>query len=181
MIRKIMLVLASAVAALLVWVGLKPSVFHVERSALINAAPSAVFEHVNDFRKWEAWSPWAKRDPAAKAVFEGSPTGPGAIFRWSGNDEVGEGSMKIVEAKPGEAIKIDLAFTKPFEGNNAVSFAFRPEGAGTRVTWSLDGEQGYIERLFCTIMNLNMDRMIGGDYEQGLAALKSVVEGKAPG
>jgi uncharacterized protein YndB with AHSA1/START domain len=176
MLQTILLVLAAGLAALLAWVGLQPADFRVERSALINAAPSAVYEHVNDLRKWQAWSPWAERDPNAKAEFEGPPSGPGAIMRWDGNDEVGKGAMAITEARPGEALRIRLDFVRPFEGTSNVAFTFKPEGAGTRVAWSIDGTQGFFERLICTVLRLDMDRMIGADYEAGLANLKSVVE-----
>jgi hypothetical protein len=181
MLKSVLLVVSVAMAALLVWVGMQPAEFRVERSALMNAAPTAVYEHVNDLRKWEAWSPWAKRDPNAKSAFEGPPSGPGAIMRWDGNDEVGKGAMAITEAVPGEAINIRLDFVRPFEGTSTSGFSFRPEGAGTRVTWTLSGTQGYMERLICTVLMLDMDEMIGNDYEAGLAALKSVAEAPAPG
>lgn len=181
MLRYLFLLITLAVAALLIYVALQPSDFRVERSADIAAPPAAVYAHVDDFHKWEAWSPWAKRDPNAKAMFEGPAAGEGAKFLWSGNKEVGEGSMIIRKSKPAEHLDIGLAFTKPFEGERDVAFNFKPEGQGTRVTWSLSGSQGFVERLFCTLMRLDMDRMIGADYEQGLAALKSVVEAKPSG
>lgn len=176
MLRTIVLVLAAALTALMVWVGLKPADYRVERSAVVKAAPADVYAHVNDFQKWQAWSPWAKRDPEAKIAFEGPTSGPGAIMRWDGNEEVGRGAMAITEARPPEALRIRLDFVRPFESTSEAAFTFAPHAEGTEVTWSLSGTQGFVERLLCTIMGLDMDAMIGGDYEKGLANLKAVAE-----
>jgi hypothetical protein len=180
MLRTIVLALAAALTALLVWVGLQPADFRVERSAVIKAAPADVYGQVNDFQKWQAWSPWAKRDPNAKITFEGPTSGPGAIMRWDGNDEVGRGAMAITEGRPPEALRIRLDFVRPFEGTSEAAFTFAPDPEGTRVTWSLAGAQGFVERLICTIMGLDMDTMIGTDYETGLANLKAVAEAAPP-
>ncbi len=180
MLRTIFLVLAAALAALLVWVGLKPATYRVERSVVINAAPADVYGHVYDFAKWPAWSPWAKLDPTAKVTFEGPTSGPGAIMRWAGNEKVGRGAMAIIEAKPAEAIKIRLDFVEPMEGTSTVGFQFLPKGQGTEVTWSMNGDQGFVERLICTIMGVDAEAMIGADYERGLTNLKAVAETAAP-
>ena len=181
MLRTVLLLLVAAVLGLCAWAAMQPSHYRVVRSTVIDAPPATVFENVNDLAKWQAWSPWAKRDPAAKSIFEGPKSGEGAIFRWAGNDDVGEGSMTIVKARPAEALDIKLSFIKPFPGDADVGFALQPEGQGTKVTWSIEGEQSFFERLICTVMMLDMDTMIGADYEQGLAALKAVSEGRAPG
>jgi Polyketide cyclase / dehydrase and lipid transport len=180
MLRTILLVVAAGVAALLVWVGLKPSTYRVERSAVINAAAADVYGHVYDFSKWQAWSPWAKLDPNAKVTFEGPTSGPGAIMRWAGNEKVGRGAMAMTEVKPGEAITIRLDFVEPMEGTSNVGFAFQPDGTGTRVTWTMDGTQGFVERLICTVMGIDAEKMIGADYERGLANLKTVAEASPP-
>ena len=180
MFRILGLVISAAVIGLLVWVGLQPSAYRVERSAMIDAPPSQVYAQVYDFDKWQAWSPWAKLDPDAKVTFEGPKSGPGAIMKWAGNDKVGRGAMAMTEARPDEAIKIRLDFVEPMEGTSDVGFAFQPEGAGTKVTWTIAGEQGYFERLICTVLGLDMEQMIGADYERGLANLKSVAEAAPP-
>jgi uncharacterized protein YndB with AHSA1/START domain len=180
MFRTILTGLAAGVLAFLGYVALQPPAYRVVRSATIAAPPEAVFAHVNDLKKWEAWSPWAKRDPNAKATFEGPAAGTGAVMGWSGNDEVGEGKMTIVDSKPSDAIKIKLDFVKPFAGTSDVAFDFKPDGGKTNVTWSIAGEQGFMERAICTLMG-GMDKMIGADYEAGLASLKSVVEGGKSG
>jgi hypothetical protein len=177
-LRKALFIVLAAVAGLivvfLIAVALQPAEYHVERSASIAAPPAAVFPHVNDFRKWDAWSPWAKLDPNAKAAFEGPEAGAGAVFRWAGNEEVGEGSMTIVESRPDEFLRIKLAFIKPFEDAADVAFTFEPQEDRTLVTWSMSGKNNFIGRAMCLFMDL--DAMIGKDYEQGLANLKKVVE-----
>ncbi len=177
MIKKILFLVVAAMAAFAGYVAMQPPQYRVERSALMAASPAAVFDHVNDLKKWEAWSPWAKKDPNAKATFEGPSAGKDAVMGWSGNDDVGEGKMTIVESKPAEAIRIKLDFVKPFEGTSDVNFAFKPEGDKTKVTWSISGQQGFMERAACLLMGLNMDAMIGGDYEKGLENLKVQVRG----
>jgi len=174
MFKKILIGLAVIVVVFVVIVALQPSEFRVERSATISAPAPAVFAQVNDFHKWEAWSPWAKLDPAAKNSFEGPSAGNGAIFRWAGNHEVGEGSMTIIESRPSELIRIKLEFLKPFAGTNTAEFAFRSEGNQTAVTWSMFGTNNFIAKAFCLFMS--MDKIVGGQFEKGLASMKSVVE-----
>lgn len=181
MLKRIVLVLLVAFLAFAAYVPMLPSQFSVARSEVIDAPPQAVFEHVNDFKKWEAWSPWAKRDPDAKTTFAGPPSGQGAVFTWDGNDEVGKGRMTIEESIPPKAIEIELSFERPFPGTSDVGFQFEPVDEGTKVTWSISGEQSYIERAFCLLLRLDMDEMIGKDYERGLANLKKVVEAERPG
>jgi len=176
-VRKILLVLVLLIAGFVGLVAMQPSDFRVRRSAAMAADPAAVFAHVNDFHKWEAWSPWAKRDPNAKNSFEGPESGKGAVFKWSGNAEVGEGSMTLTESVPNQLVRIRLDFIKPFEDTADVEFYFQPEGDQTRVTWTMSGRNNFIAKAMCLFMN--MDQMIGGDFEQGLKNMKSVVE-KAP-
>jgi uncharacterized protein YndB with AHSA1/START domain len=174
MIKKILIGLVVIVVVFVVIVALQPSDFRVERTATISAPASDVFAQVNDFHNWEAWSPWAKLDPAAKNSFEGPSAGTGAIFKWSGNGEVGEGTMTITESRPSDLIKLKLDFVKPFEGTNAVEFTFKPEGNQTVVTWSMSGRKNFISKAICLFMS--MDKMVGGQFEKGLADMKSVVE-----
>ena len=179
MIKKILLgviiVVIVLVAICAVVVALQPSHYRVERSTTINAPASTVFAQVNDFHKWDAWSPWAKLDPAMKQSFEGPPAGNGAIYSWTGNSEVGEGRMTITESHPSDSIKIKLEFIKPFAATNSTNFTFTPQGNQTNVKWTMDGDNNFIGKAFGLLMN--MDKTIGGDFEKGLAQMKTVAEG----
>lgn len=177
MLKRIFLGVAAVVALFAVYVALLPSTFRVERSAIVVAPPTTVFAEVNDLHSWQAWSPWAKLDPAAKVTFEGTPAGEGAVFRWAGNDEIGEGSMTVLESKPDEHIKIRVDFVKPWTGSSNSEFTFKPDGPRTVVTWATFGEHGFIEKAVCLFMN--MDKTLGGEFEKGLASLKTIAEGKA--
>jgi hypothetical protein len=174
MLKKILIALAAIVVVFVIVVAMQPSEFRVARTATISAPAPAVFAQVNDFHNWEAWSPWAKLDPAAKNSFEGPSAGIGAIFRWAGNKEVGEGSMTITESRPSDLIRIKLEFLKPFAATNSAEFTFKPDGDQTAVTWSMAGKNKFISKAICLFMN--MDKMVGGKFEEGLARMKSVVE-----
>jgi len=178
MIKKILLGLVVFIVVLVVVfvciVALQPSHYRIERSANINAPASVVFAQVNDFHKWEAWSPWAKIDPAMKQTYEGASSGTGAIYTWAGNNQVGEGRMTITESHPNDLIKIKLEFIKPWSATNATDFAFKPQGNQTAVTWTMDGDNNFMGKAFGLFMN--MDKMVGGDFEKGLAQMKSVAE-----
>ncbi len=174
MLAKISIGLAVIVIVFVVVVALRPSQFRVERAATIAAPPPVVFAQVNDFRKWDAWSPYARRDPAMKKSFEGAPAGVGAVYTWSGNHEVGEGRTTIIESRPHDLIRITLEFVRPFAATNTAEFTFRPEGERTAVTWSLAGRNNFMGKAVGLFMN--MDRMVGVDFEKGLARMKSVVE-----
>jgi uncharacterized protein YndB with AHSA1/START domain len=178
MLKKILLgagaTIAVAMVAFVIVVAMQPSDFRVERSAMMKASPERVFAQVNDFHQWEAWSPWAKLDPDAKNTFEGPSSGEGAVFRWAGNDDVGEGSMTITESQPLERVRIRLDFLKPMEDTANVELTFQPEGEQTKVTWAMFGQNNFVGRAFCLFMD--MDAMIGSDFEKGLAGIKSIVE-----
>ncbi len=177
MLSTILIVLAVVVVLLLIFISTRPDNFRVTRSATIAAAPAIVFAHVNDLHKWQAWSPWAKMDPNAKNTFEGPAAGNGAIFRWAGNNKVGEGSMTIMESRPAELVQIKLEFLKPFKGTNTAEFTFQAEGQQTRVTWSMFGKSNFLNKAFVLIMNC--DKMIGGQFEKGLADLKAIAEAES--
>jgi uncharacterized protein YndB with AHSA1/START domain len=174
MLKKILIALAVIVAVFAVIVAMQPPEFRVARTATISAPPAAVFAQVNDLHKWEAWSPWAKLDPAMKKTYEGAPAGTGAVHTWAGNNDVGEGRMTIVESRPNELIRFKLEFLKPFTATNTAEFSFKPEGNQTVVTWSMTGENNFIAKALHLFMN--MDKMVGGDFEKGLAQMKSVAE-----
>ena len=174
MFKYLLLGLAAIVVVLLIVAALQPADFRIARSATIAAPASAVFEQLNDFHKWNDWSPWAKLDPNAKNTFEGAPAGVGASFAWAGNHEVGEGRMTITESKPGELVRMKLEFIKPFAATNTAEFTLKPEGDQTAVTWSMTGRNGFMGKAMGLIMNC--EKMVGGQFEQGFANLKAIVE-----
>ena len=172
MLVMIALLLAVALVALL---ATRPDRFHVERSATIDAPSATVFSHIDDFHRWTAWSPWEKIDPQLQRSYDGPPSGVGAGYRWSGNSQVGEGSMRITESVPGRKVGIALEFITPFRASNVATFTLAPEGSGTRVTWAMDGRNNFVAKAIGLFMN--MDTMVGGQFEQGLASLKGIAEG----
>ncbi len=174
MLKRILIALAAIVVVFVAVVAMQPSEFLVVRTATISAPAPVVFTQVNDFHNWEAWSPWAKLDPAMKQNYEGAPAGTGAIYTWAGNDQVGEGSMTITESRPSDLIRIKLEFFKPFAATNSVEFTFKPEANQTAVTWSMAGKNNFIAKAVHLFMN--MDKMVGGQFEKGLVNMKSVVE-----
>jgi uncharacterized protein YndB with AHSA1/START domain len=178
MLKKILLILAVLFVAFLGLVALQPSDFRVVRSATIAAAPAAVFAQVNDMHKWQTWSPWAKLDPAAKNSFEGPPAGTGAAFAWVGNSDVGEGRMTVTESRPDKLVRFRLDFLKPMAATSTAEFTFKPDGKQTVVTWSMEGKNNFLAKAFCLFMN--MDKMVGGQFEQGLANLNAVTVAAAP-
>jgi hypothetical protein len=137
-----------------------------------------VFAQVNDLHKWDAWSPWTKLDPDAKISFEGPESGTGAIAKWSGNSQVGEGTMTLTESRPNELIKIKTDMVKPMEGSNTTEFLFKPEGDQTHVTWVISGHQNFVAKALCLVMNGK--KMLGDAIEEGLAKLKTVAEAAKP-
>src|SRR5262245_14968771 len=174
MLKKILIAIAVIMVVFVIIVALQPAEFRVSRTASIAAPAEAVFAQVNELKKWEAWSPWTKIDPAMKQTYEGPAAGTGAISRWAGNSQVGEGSMTITESRPNELIRFNLEFIKPMAGTSTAEFNFQPEGNQTRVTWSMSGKNNFIAKAMCLF--LNMDKMIGGEFEKGLAQMKSIAE-----
>ena len=175
MLVKILGALVVVVAGLAVVVALQPSDFRVSRTATIAAPAPVVFAQVNDFHKWSEWNPWGKIDPAMKQTYAGSPAGPGAIYNWVGNKEVGEGQMTILESRPSDLVRIELVFFKPFAGNSMAEFTFQPAGEVTTVTWSMSGSKNFMMK--AVHLFINMDKMIGGQFEKGLADMKTAAEG----
>ena len=171
----ILLAVAFIAILLIVIIAGRPDAFTVTRSANISAPPEKVFPQVNDLHKWQAWSPWAKLDPDAKNSFEGAASGVGAAMSWAGNKKVGAGRMTIVESKPGDLIRLRLEFLKPFKATNTAEFTFKPDSNQTAVTWSMSGKNNFMNRIFGLVVNC--DKMIGRDFEKGLAAMKLVAEG----
>jgi hypothetical protein len=170
----ILLALGFMAIGLVVVIAGRPDEFVVSRSTWIDAAPEKVFPRVNELRKWEDWSPWAKIDPHATTTFEGPAAGAGSAMSWDGNKKVGAGKMTIVESQPSERVGIRLEFLRPFQATNMAEFRFQPESGKTFVTWSMRGKNNFFFKVFGLLMNC--DDMVGKDFEKGLASLKVVVE-----
>jgi polyketide cyclase/dehydrase/lipid transport protein len=148
--------------------------FRIERSTIVDAPADTIFPLINDFRGWAAWSPYEKRDPGMVKQYGGAPSGVGAAYEWKGNRHVGEGRMQITDASPVSRVAIDLQFIKPFPGRNTAAFTLTPEGTRTRVSWAMEGPMALVPRLMSLV--IDMDKMIGRDFEAGLANLKAVAE-----
>jgi uncharacterized protein YndB with AHSA1/START domain len=174
MFKTIAIIVVALIAALLLFAATKPDTFRVERSASIKAPPEKVFALLNDFQRWDAWSPWEKKDPAMKRTFSVVTSGKGAQYAWEGNREVGQGRMEIAESVPPSKVAIKLDFAKPFEAHNLVEFTLEPKGDVTNITWAMQGDTPYFAKVIHVF--LNMDSIVGKDFEAGLANLKTVAE-----
>jgi uncharacterized protein YndB with AHSA1/START domain len=167
------IVFALLVAGALVLAAMKPDTFRVERSASIKAPPEKIFAQINDLKAWAAWSPYEKKDPAMKRTFGAVTAGKGAVYEWDGNKNVGRGRMEITDAAPSRIV-IKLDFFEPFEGHNTAEFTMDGAGGATTVTWAMYGPANFVSKLMGVFFN--MDKMIGTDFEAGLANLKSITE-----
>lgn len=175
MLRKILIGLGLALLALIVTIALQPAEFRIARSTTVAAPAAAVFRHLNDFRAWQAWSPWAKLDPDCKNTYSGAPEGVGAAMAWEGNDKVGKGSMLIEEVRTAEKLRIRLVFEKPMAATNEAIFTLRADGnGGTAVEWAMTGENNFMGKAFGLFVDV--DKMVGADFERGLANLKALAE-----
>jgi uncharacterized protein YndB with AHSA1/START domain len=168
-------VIVVAIGGILLYAATKPDSFRVQRTVLINAPPDKVFPLVNDMKAWTAWSPYEKKDPAMKRTYGAVTAGKGATYAWDGDKNVGQGSMEIVESSP-RKIVLKLDFLKPFEAHNMGEFLLEPKGDSTSVTWAIYGPSPYMSKVVGTFMNI--DDMIGRDFEKGLADLKAAAEKK---
>ena len=170
----IAIVLAVAIAAMLILAAIKPDTFSVQRGAVMTAPPQKIFSLINDFHQWGNWSPWEIKDPAMKRSFSGAESGRGAVYAWDGNKNVGSGRMEILEASTPSKIVIKLDFFTPFEGHNTTEFTMLPQGDATSVNWVMHGPAPFMSKLMQVFMNI--DKMIGKDFEAGLVNLKSLAE-----
>ncbi|QSQ13180.1 SRPBCC family protein [Myxococcus landrumensis] len=177
MLKKILVGLAAVILILVGVIATRPSEFSISRTATLPAPIDVVFAQVNDFHQWPAWSPWGKLDPNMKSTYTGAESGTGAVNSWTGNDQVGEGRMTIEESRPNEFVRIKLEFIKPFTVTNTSTFAFKAAQGGTEVTWTMSGHNNFVSKAFSLVMD--MDKMIGKDFETGFANLKPVVEAEA--
>jgi uncharacterized protein YndB with AHSA1/START domain len=170
----IAVILAVAIAAVLILAATKPTTLRVQRSVSINAPPERIFSLISDFHQWVTWSPYEQKDPAMKRTYSGAERGRGAVYAWDGNKNVGSGRMEILDVSAPSKIVIKLDFFKPFEGHNTAEFTMLPQGDGTHVTWLMHGPANFMSRLIQVFMNL--DNLIGKDFEAGLANLKTITE-----
>ena len=169
------LVIAALVCALLIYASTKPDWVRYERSILIEASPEKIYLLLEDIRAWRAWSPYENLDPDMKRTYSGAEKGVGAIYVWEGDGNAGAGRMEIIEADEPNKVVIALFFTAPMKAENNAIFTLEPEGEATRVTWALEGEANLVAKTMGVFMN--MDKMVGSQFEEGLAKLKSAVEG----
>jgi uncharacterized protein YndB with AHSA1/START domain len=174
MLKIIAIAVVALVAAVLVFAATRPDTFRVERTATIKAPPEKIFPLITDLHRWDSWSPWEKMDPAMKRIYSGAASGKGAVYAWEGNSKVGEGRMEITESSPPSKVTIKLDFVKPIEGHNTAEFALEPKGDSTNVTWSMYGPSTYIAKVIGVFVS--MDKMIGKEFETGLANMKAVAE-----
>lgn len=174
MLKTIALATAVLIAGVLLYAATRPDSFRVERSTRIEAPAEKIFSLVNDLRAWNGWSPYDAKDPAMQRTFSGAASGPGAVYAWNGNRDVGQGRMEILAATPPSQVTVRLDFIQPFQARNTAEFTLRPDGTGTYITWALHGPSPYISKLMGLVFNL--DRMVGKDFEVGLANLKRVAE-----
>jgi uncharacterized protein YndB with AHSA1/START domain len=175
MLKKIGLTLLVLLAALFAYAATKPDSFSIQRTASIKAPPERIYPLIADFHSWSAWSPYEKMDTTMKKTYTGAPSGPGAVYEWEGNSNVGKGRMEIAEATPSSKVGIKLDFLKPFEAHNRADFTLEPKpDSTTTVTWSMRGPNLYIGKVMSIFVNT--DQMLGKDFETGLSNLKAIAE-----
>jgi len=170
----IAVVLSSAIAIVLILAATKPDTFNVKRAATVRAPPEKIFPLISDFHQWGSWSPYENKDPAMKRSYSGAVSGKGAVYAWDGNNKVGSGRMEILDASSPSKIVIKLDFFTPFEGHNTAEFTMLPQGNATDLTWLMHGPAPFMSKVMQVF--INMDNMIGRDFEIGLANLKNLAE-----
>ncbi len=177
MMQKVLVGLIATIGSFVALILLQPSDYQVTRTTTVAAPAQEVFAQIDDFHRWQAWSPWAERDPKVKTSFQGPSSGKGAVFAWSGNNEVGEGRMTLMESQPGALVKIRTDFVKPFVGTSYSDFTLKPDGDGTSLTWSMSGQNDFIGKAICLFVS--MDKVLGGEMAKGLAGIKRIAEAAA--
>jgi hypothetical protein len=175
--KKVAIGVGAVVVVFVVVVVTRPSEFRVERSTGISAPPEVVFDLINDFHAWSGWSPWEKLDPEMKRTFSGAESGVGATYAWTGNDQVGSGEMTITESQSPSAVGIALRFKEPWEAENATRFEIVPKGGQVKVSWEMKGQSDFVGKAMGMFMD--MDALVGRDFEKGLASMKALAEAKA--
>lgn len=167
-------VIAVGIAGTLVYAAMQPDEFRLARSTAIAAAPETIYPLMSDFRRGMEWSPYEKKDPEMKRRFSGAPTGKGSIYEFEGNSEVGAGRIEIADTSPPNKVVLRLDMIRPFQASNVIEYTILPKGSGSEVTWSMAGRQPFLAKVVCLFFN--MDRMVGQDFEKGLASLKAIAE-----
>lgn len=173
LVQKTLIALGALAATLAGVVTVQPDSFHIERSVVMAAPRERAFAEVNDLHAWRGWSPWEDKDPAMKRGYSGASSGVGAVYTWSGNREVGEGRMTIERSEPSEIV-IKLEFIQPFAGTDTATYSFAEVPGGTRVTWAMDGKKNFVSKAFHMVFDV--DKLLGADFERGLARMKAVAE-----
>lgn len=173
MFLKITLTLLTILSLFILYVMTRPAGYEVERSLSVAAPAQALFEQVNDLRRFNSWNPFLKADPQVRLSYAGNENGVGAVNSWDGNSDIGAGSATIIESIPGRLVRMRMDWKRPLEGVATVEFRFNPTPEGTLVTWSMAGENGFLGKLLCVFTNI--DRMCGPQFESGLAALAKTV------
>lgn len=176
MFKKIVLALIAVVAVILIVAATRPGSFRLERTTTIDAKPAKVFALLNDFHQWPAWSPWEHKDPAMKRTYGAKTKGVGAEYAWDGNGQVGKGSMTIAESVPSSRIAVNLNFERPMVAQNLIEFTIKANGKTSEVTWAMSGPVPYIGKVIHLFVS--MDKMVGKDFDEGLANLKAAAEKK---
>ncbi len=174
MLKIIGLVVGLAILVVLILAAVKPDEFRVERRLTMQASPEAIFVLIDDFHRWSQWSPYEKKDPAMQRTFSGADSGKGAVYAWNGNQDIGSGRMEIIDSTSPSHIVIRLDFFKPMVATNMAEFTLQAHDGGTEVIWAMYGKASFISKLMQVFFD--MDRMVGTDFEAGLAALKNAAE-----
>lgn len=172
--KQIVLAVAVLVAGVLIYAAIQPDTFRIRRTVDIQASADKIYPYMSDFRKGDLWSPYEKKDPAMKRTFRGPESGIGAVYEFDGNKEVGKGRLEIVEAVPPTKVVVTLDMIAPMKAHNTIEYTLLPKGNGTEVTWSMSGKNSFLGKILCTFVN--MDKMVGKDFQAGLANLKALVE-----
>lgn len=174
MIKQLLLVVLGIVAIIAIRALFIPGSFRVERSLMVKATPEAIFPLLNDFQQFGRWSPWEKLDPAMERQISTPSAGPGAVYEWRGNSKAGAGRMEILQQDPSKSVRVKLDFLQPFESHNTTDYTLTPVGDSTRVSWAMYGPSTFPSKVMQVFVS--MDKMIGGDFDRGLAAIKSIAE-----
>ncbi len=176
MLKKLALGLGAIVLVLVAAVAMQPSSFAIERSAIIEAPADVVYGHIANLRAMDAWSPWSRMDPQTRIRYEGPEAGVGARSSWEG-PQMGQGRLTITAVNPNEEIEMKLEMLAPMQATNRVLFTLAATEEATDVTWRMEGSNGFVGKALAMIMN--MDELVGGPFEQGLASLRTVAEADA--
>lgn len=176
MIRKILIAVAAVLAGFLLVAALKPADYLIQREIVIQAKPEAIFPYLVSMKKADQWMPWKEGDPQVVTSYSGPEEGVGAISSWESPGQMGTGQAEVVGVTPNQLVKTKITYTKPMVMSQDSEFSLAPDAGGTRVAWRVTGQQPFIPRLICTLMFMNLDKFVGGEFEKGLGKLKLILE-----